>query len=87
MASPKERFIKSPLAKVHADLASQPVLEQFFDVAMLQLLYNLGTTAGDSAAANYMQIAGAEKLRAIFMTLSIRETLPTRNPRENLTPT
>lgn len=85
--SPKSRFIKSAQAKLHADIVAQAVVTDAFDVAMLQLLYELGVSSDPtSAGASYLQLVGAQKLRKIFMGLSDQEKPPVKPRSDNLNP-
>jgi hypothetical protein len=85
--SPKTLFQKSAQAKVHADIVAQAVVTTAFDVALLQLLYELGNSADPtSAGGSYLQLVGAQKLRTIFMSLSEQEKPSPRLRSDNLNP-
>lgn len=69
--SPKTRFLKSALAKEHVKLLENPLLQQGFDVALLQMANDYGSTSNATdAAAVQLRMEGARKLVYVFMTLS-----------------
>lgn len=76
--SPKTRFLKTTLAKEHVKLLENPLMQQAFDVALLQMANDYGsTTNAQDAASVQLRMEGARKLVYVFLTLSDKpQSLP-----------
>jgi hypothetical protein len=83
--SPKSRFLKSDLAKSHADLASSKPFIAVMDVAMLQFVHE-SSSASDmaTAATAALKLEGARKFALILMNLADKSPDPKPAPRDNL---
>lgn len=82
--SPKARFLKSPDAKLFADMAGSPSFHHAVETALSELQLSSGKA---DAAANWNQLQGAKSFIAILLNLPEPPAKPRRGvPHENLNP-
>lgn len=83
--SPKNRFLKTPLAKSHADLVTSQPFISVMDTAMLQFVHESGS-ATDLASASVaaLKLEGARKFVLVLMNLAEKTPEIKPAPRDNL---
>lgn len=83
--SPKSRFLKTPLAKSHADLVMSAGFVTVMDIAMLQFVNESGS-ASDLASASVaaLKLEGARKFAIVLMNLADKTPEIKPSPRDNL---
>lgn len=85
LESPKKRFLKTPEAKRLFDLVADPAVIAGLDAALLQMQWVSGAARdSDTASALHWQQTGAQKLRELFLTISIVEKPQPKQRGDNL---
>lgn len=83
--SPKERFLKSPVSRTHADLVLSDSLIQAVATALLQMQVNQPVSADPTvAAASFHRMAGAREFVQTFLNLCEVEEPVKPVPNQNL---
>lgn len=78
MKSPKERFLSTEDARLHAELVVQPWFIRSLDAAMLSFVNSkTGTMNGTEAAVYQFQLSGARQFIELFENLSTKVNKPT----------
>lgn len=82
--SPKARFLKTPDAKLVADMVISPSFMHAVEVALSELQLASGKA---DPAGNWQRLEGAKQFISILLNLPEPATKPRRgSPRENLNP-
>lgn len=70
--SPKSQYLRNQIvAEEHRKLTANPHIQNAVNFALLQMIWEQGTTANpDAAAQQQFQIEGAKRFATIFLTLA-----------------
>lgn len=82
---PKEQFKKSPQAKVHGDLVSNPDFQNVLVLALAEMELNMPLTGNPSTAwDSHCQMVGARKFIETLLNLSEQPERINPPPRKDL---
>lgn len=87
--TPKQRFVAvSAYVTAHRDLIQRPEVQRAFDYALAQMLYEQSSEVsdGNSAAAGFYRMAGAQRFVTVLKELGETPNVPVRKPGEKEMP-
>jgi len=87
--SPKQRFVAvKAYVDAHRELMQRPDMQRAFDYALAQMFHEEASVAsdGNSAAAGYYRLAGAQRLAALMKELAESRAPAKRVPGEKEMP-
>ena len=82
--STKQRFVAvKAYVHAHRELMQRPDMQRAFDYAIAQMMHeecNLAGVEGNTAAAGYYRMAGAQRFAALMKELAESPRIPARKP-------